>query len=123
MRLCLASLPHSPASGKWLDPGEERSKDQTFLGSEVPPSHCQLGLQPSFLWLLQLWMRISNSVPLEGHCGYRVSTGAGPLREVSRPVPPWLMPCFPVPQASWRSGRCVSASWPSGRCTPASTWP
>lgn len=26
--LCLASLPHSPASGKQLGPGEERSKDQ-----------------------------------------------------------------------------------------------
>lgn len=36
MRLCLASLPHSLAPGKWPDPGEERSKDQTFLGSEVP---------------------------------------------------------------------------------------
>lgn len=46
MRLCLAWLPHSLAPGKWLDPGEERSKDQTLLGSEVPPPTPSLGRSP-----------------------------------------------------------------------------
>lgn len=46
-RLCLAALLHSLAPGKWLDPGEERSKDQTFLGSEVPPPTPSLGSSPS----------------------------------------------------------------------------
>ncbi|XP_051666933.1 fibroblast growth factor 22 isoform X4 [Manacus candei] len=42
-RLCLALLPYSPAPGKQLDPGEERSKDQTLSGSEVPPPTPSLG--------------------------------------------------------------------------------
>lgn len=46
MRLCLALLPHSPAPGKWLDFGEERSKDQSFLGSEIPPPTPSLDSSP-----------------------------------------------------------------------------
>lgn len=46
MRLCLAALLHSLAPGKRLDAGKERSKDQTFLGSEVPPPTPSLGSSP-----------------------------------------------------------------------------